>query len=281
MTGQQTINIKGTLMEVDKPLVMAILNITGDSFYDGGHYNSVNQALQRAEECLNLGANILDVGGASSRPGAEEVIVGTELARVLPVIEAISNQFPHAVISVDTYRAQVAREAVNAGAHIVNDISAGEDDIDMISTVAALGVPYIAMHKQGIPKHMQDNPRYSNVVEDVATYFRGRLELYKKVGIKDVILDPGFGFGKTVEHNYSLLNHLGVFRSLFPNPLLVGVSRKSMINRVLGTKPEEALNGTTALHAMALLNGAQILRVHDVEEAVQVVKLYEALSEQA
>lgn len=281
MTGQQTINIKGTLMEVDKPLVMAILNITGDSFYDGGHYNSVDQALQRAEECLNLGANILDIGGASSRPGAEEVSVETELARVLPVIEAISNKFPTAVISVDTYRAQVAREGVNAGAHIVNDISAGEDDIDMISTVAALDVPYIAMHKQGTPQDMQDNPSYTNVVEDVVSYFRNRLELYKKAGIKDVILDPGFGFGKTVEHNYSLLNQLEVFRSLFPNPLLVGVSRKSMINRVLGTKPEDALNGTTALHAMALMNGAQILRVHDVEEAVQVVKLYEALSEQA
>lgn len=268
-------------MEVDKPLVMAILNITSDSFYDGGNYNSVDQALQRAEECLNLGANILDVGGASSRPGAEEVSVETELTRVLPVIDAISNKFPTAVISVDTYRAQVAREGVNAGAHIVNDISAGEDDPDMISTVAALDVPYIAMHKQGTPKDMQDNPRYSNVVEDVVNYFRNRLELYKKAGIKDVILDPGFGFGKTVEHNYSLLNHLEVFRSLFPNPLLVGVSRKSMINRVLGTKPEDALNGTTALHAMALMNGAQVLRVHDVKEAVQVVKLYKAMSEQA
>ena len=182
------------------------------------------------------------------------------------------------MISIDTYRAQVALEAINSGAHIVNDISAGQDDVDMIAVVADLGVPYIAMHKQGKPQNMQDNPTYTNVVEDVVTYFRGRLEVYQKAGIKDVILDPGFGFGKSVEHNYSLLNQLGVFRSLFPNPLLVGVSRKSMINRVLGTKPEEALNGTTALHAMALMNGAQILRVHDVEEAVQVVQLYEALS---
>ena len=278
MTGQQTINIKGTLMEVDKPLVMAILNITGDSFYDGGHYNNVNQALYRAEDCIKKGAKILDVGGASSRPGAKEVSVDEELSRVLPVVQAISSKLPNAVISIDTYRAQVAREAINSGAHIVNDISAGEDDVDMIATVADLGVPYIAMHKQGKPQNMQDNPTYTNVVDVVVTYFRGRLEVYQKAGIKDVILDPGFGFGKSVEHNYSLLNQLGVFRSLFPNPLLVGVSRKSMINRVLGTKPEEALNGTTALHAMALMNGAQILRVHDVEEAVQVVQLYEALS---
>lgn len=278
MTGQQTINIKGTLMEVDKPLVMAILNITGDSFYDGGHYNNVNQALYRAEDFIKKGAKILDVGGASSRPGAKEVSVDEELSRVLPVVQAISSKLPNAVISIDTYRAQVAREAINSGAHIVNDISAGEDDVDMIAAVADLGVPYIAMHKQGKPQNMQDNPTYTNVVEDVVTYFRGRLEVYQKAGIKDVILDPGFGFGKSVEHNYSLLNQLGVFRSLFPNPLLVGVSRKSMINRVLGTKPEEALNGTTALHAIALMNGAQILRVHDVEEAVQVVQLYEALS---
>jgi len=278
MTGQQTINIKGTLMEVDKPLVMAILNITGDSFYDGGHYNNVNQALYRAEDCIKKGAKILDVGGASSRPGAKEVSVDEELSRVLPVVQAISSKLPNAVISIDTYRAQVAREAINSGAHIVNDISAGEDDVDMIAAVADLGVPYIAMHKQGKPQNMQDNPTYTNVVEDVVTYFRGRLEVYKEAGIKDVIFDPGFGFGKSVEHNYSLLNQLGVFKSLFPNPLLVGVSRKSMINRVLGTKPEEALNGTTALHAIALMNGAQILRVHDVEEAVQVVQLYEALS---
>lgn len=278
MTGQQTINIKGTLMEVDKPLVMAILNITGDSFYDGGHYNNVDQALYRAEDCIKKGAKILDVGGASSRPGAKEVSVDEELSRVLPVVQAISSKLPNAVISIDTYRAQVALEAINSGAHIVNDISAGQDDVDMIAVVADLGVPYIAMHKQGKPQNMQDNPTYTNVVEDVVTYFRGRLEVYQKAGIKDVILDPGFGFGKSVEHNYSLLNQLGVFRSLFPNPLLVGVSRKSMINRVLGTKPEEALNGTTALHAMALMNGAQILRVHDVEEAVQVVQLYEALS---
>lgn len=278
MTGQQTINIKGTLMEVDKPLVMAILNITGDSFYDGGHYNNVDQALYRAEDCIKKGAKILDVGGASSRPGAKEVSVDEELSRVLPVVQAISSKLPNAVISIDTYRAQVALEAINSGAHIVNDISAGQDDVDMIAVVADLGVPYIAMHKQGKPQNMQDNPTYTNVVEDVVTYFEGRLEVYQKAGIKDVILDPGFGFGKSVEHNYSLLNQLGVFRSLFPNPLLVGVSRKSMINRVLGTKPEEALNGTTALHAMALMNGAQILRVHDVEEAVQVVQLYEALS---
>ena len=278
MTGQQTINIKGTLMEVDKPLVMAILNITGDSFYDGGHYNNVDQALYRAEDCIKKGAKILDVGGASSRPGAKEVSVDEELSRVLPVVQAISSKLPNAVISIDTYRAQVAREAINSGAHIVNDISAGEDDVDMIAAVADLGVPYIAMHKQGKSQNMQDNPTYTNVVDVVVTYFRGRLEVYQKAGIKDVILDPGFGFGKSVEHNYSLLNQLGVFRSLFPNPLLVGVSRKSMINRVLGTKPEEALNGTTALHAIALMNGAQILRVHDVEEAVQVVQLYEALS---
>jgi len=278
MTGQQTINIKGTLMEVDKPLVMAILNITGDSFYDGGHYNNVDQALYRAEDCIKKGAKILDVGGASSRPGAKEVSVDEELSRVLPVVQAISSKLPNAVISIDTYRAQVAREAINAGAHIVNDISAGEDDVDMIAAVADLGVPYIAMHKQGKSQNMQDNPTYTNVVDVVVTYFRGRLEVYQKAGIKDVILDPGFGFGKSVEHNYSLLNQLGVFRSLFPNPLLVGVSRKSMINRVLGTKPEEALNGTTALHAIALMNGAQMLRVHDVEEAVQVVQLYEALS---
>ena len=193
------------------------------------------------------------------------------------MISSIAKNLPEATISVDTYRSEVAEAAVESGAHIVNDISAGDDDENMVSTVARLGVPYIAMHKQGRPETMQDKPTYNNVVEEVITYFRKRLDVYRDAGIKDVVLDPGFGFGKTVEHNYELLRNLNLFRDLFPNPLLVGVSRKSMINRVLGTKPENALNGTTALHSMAVMKGAQILRVHDVKEAVEVVKLYEAL----
>lgn len=272
---KNTINCKGRVIDLSTPKVMGILNVTPDSFHDGGRYTDIQDALYQAEKMLIDGASIIDIGGQSTRPGAEDVGVKEELNRTLPIIEALVKQFPDIIISIDTYRATVAKAAVNAGAGIINDVSAGDDDVDMFSTVAALQVPYIMMHKQGNPQTMQQNPEYKDVVQEVVGYFIAKTNQLKKLGVHDVIIDPGFGFGKTVEHNYSLLKHLPDF-AIFDMPILAGVSRKSMINKVLGTQPENALNGTTAVNTMALLNGAKILRVHDVKEAMQAIKLYEA-----
>jgi len=278
MLESYSLNLKGKLHTLDRPKIMGILNVTPDSFFDGGKHNNVVHALQRAEMMLHAGADFLDIGGYSSRPGANDVSLEEELERVIAPIKAIKKQFPNAVISIDTFRAEVARQAVAAGADMVNDISAGEDDADMFETIRELQVPYIIMHKQGTPKTMQQNPEYSNVVVEVSTYLSKRaLELHK-MGVNDVIIDPGFGFGKTLEHNYELLKHLDHFQAL-DLPILVGISRKSMINKVLGTQPKNALNGTTALHMAALLKGAHILRVHDVKEAVQVTQLWEHLKD--
>ncbi|HLP19375.1 MAG TPA: dihydropteroate synthase [Chitinophagales bacterium] len=271
-----TINIKGRLLDLSKPIVMGILNVTPDSFYDGGKLTGTDALLQQAEKMLREGATILDIGGMSSRPGAEIIGEDEELERVLPAVKAIVANFPDAIISIDTIRAKVAWQAIQAGAHIVNDISAGRLDDRMIETVATALVPYVIMHMQGLPHTMQQNPEYANVTTEVMDFLAERIAVCQKAGITDIILDPGFGFGKSVEHNYTLLRNLKYFANL-NLPVLAGVSRKSMICKPLGVNPDKALNGTTAANTIALLNGASILRVHDVKEAMEAIKIVESL----
>jgi dihydropteroate synthase len=273
---QQTLNCKGQLLSLKKPIVMGILNITPDSFFDGGRYNQKDQILGQVEKMLKEGATIIDIGGMSSRPGAAIISEEEELARVLSAIRDIHNAFPETILSIDTIRSRVAHMSVEAGASIVNDISAGSIDPAMYETVAQLGVPYILMHMQGKPENMQVAPTYEDINREVLDFFIKELEKLRTLGIKDVVIDPGFGFGKTVEHNYHLLGKLHVFK-LLDVPLLAGLSRKSMICKVLKVNPENALNGTTALHMVALQQGARILRVHDVKEAHEVIQLWEQL----
>ncbi len=256
------------------PLVMGILNSTPDSFHPASRVGT-DDALHPAEQMLDKGAAILDIGGASSRPGAEPISAEDELDRVLPVISAIHDRFPEALISIDTYRARVAKEAVAHGAGMVNDIGAGQLDKDMFNTVASLGVPYVLMHMQGTPRDMQNAPMYSDVVQEVVLFLSQRINAAHKAGIADVIIDPGFGFGKTTAHNFALLNGLGQITAL-GHPIVIGVSRKRMINEILGTSSNDALNGTSVLNTLGLIKGAAILRVHDVKEAVQVIKLVAA-----
>ncbi len=255
---------------------MGILNATPDSFYDGGRHQSLDAALRQTEQMLSEGATIIDVGGMSSRPGAEQITIQEELRRVLPVIQAIAGRFPEAYISIDTVHAETAREAVAAGACMVNDISAGRLTEGMYETVAELGVPYILMHMQGRPETMQQQPQYDDVVQEVLDFMIAEAGRLRAAGVKDILLDPGFGFGKTIAHNFQLLQNLHVM-GILPYPVVAGISRKSMICRSLGIPPEEALNGTTALHVVALQQGARVLRVHDVAEAAQVVRLWEQL----
>ncbi len=273
----KSINCKGRLLDLSRPIVMGILNITPDSFFDGGKYPDDAAILHQAEKMLREGASILDIGGASSRPGAAEVSESEEMQRILPGIEAIQKNFPNTIISVDTWRASVANAAVQAGASIVNDIAAGNLDPKMYETVAELGVPYILMHMQGTPDTMQQKPHYEDVVTEVLDFFIKKIELLRGFGVIDIVLDPGFGFGKTVEHNYALLKNLHVFQNVLGLPVLAGLSRKSMVCKPLGIKPAEALNGTTALHMVALQQGACILRAHDVREAMEVIKLWQLL----
>ncbi len=268
-----TFNCKGRLLCLEQPAVMGILNATPDSFYTRGRHNNPDAMVAQAEAMIGAGARILDIGGMSTRPDAPEVTQQEELDRVLPVISAIKTAFPDIFISIDTYRAAVAAQAVAAGADIVNDISAGDADPGMLDTVARLEVPYIAMHMQGMPATMQYNPQYGNVVQEVLNYFIRKLQACSDAGIRDVILDPGFGFGKTIAHNYQLLKGLYTLQ-LTGKAILVGVSRKSMIYKFLETGPEEALNGTTALHMLALQQGAALLRVHDVKEASECIKIF-------
>ena len=272
-----TINCKGTLLDLSTPRVMGILNLTPDSFHDGGRYSDIPCIIEHTEQMIYEGADIIDIGGMSSRPGSEVISVEEELARVIEPIKAIHERFPDAILSIDTIHAQVAEQAVLSGVSIVNDISAGTMDRNMIPTVAYLKVPYIIMHMQGTPETMQDAPSYMNVVTEVIDYLADRIAQCRSAGITDVIVDPGFGFGKTNDHNFELLKKLSLLRIL-DSPILAGLSRKSMITKTLGIKNADALNGTTALHAIALMNGANILRVHDVKEAVQVVKLHQALT---
>lgn len=270
-----TLNCKGRLLTIDEPLVMGILNATPDSFYSGSRVQETDEVLQKAAAMITDGAAILDIGGQSTRPGSVRISAEEETARVVPAIKAIKEQFPAVFISIDTYYAVVAKEAVQAGADIVNDISAGDMDATMLATVAGLRVPFIAMHMQGNPDTMQQNPHYENIAKEVVDYFIAKTAQCKEAGIVDVILDPGFGFGKTITHNFQLLKQMEVLQ-LFHLPVLAGLSRKSTIWRTLNITADEALNGTTVLNTIALTKGATILRVHDVKEAVETVKLFTA-----
>lgn len=269
-----TLNCKGRLLVLDKPVVMGILNITPDSFYIGSRIKQ-KDVLQKAAQMMNDGATILDIGGQSTRPGSTRLSANEELDRVLPVIEAIKKEFPSSFLSIDTYHSVVAKETVAAGIDIVNDISAGDLDEAMLSTVASLNVPFIAMHMQGNPDNMQKNPTYENVTREVVDYFIKKTAACKATGIVDLILDPGFGFGKTINHNFQLLKTMEALQ-IFHLPILAGLSRKSTIWKTLQTTPEEALNGTTVLNTIALTKGANILRVHDVKEAKETITLFEA-----
>jgi dihydropteroate synthase len=265
-----TLNCCGNLLAIDSPIAMGIINATPDSFYQG---NINDDCVGLAAKMLADGATILDVGGQSTQPNSTLLSAKEEMDRVLPVIKKIHTAFPKAIISVDTFYSEVAKAAVNAGASLVNDISAGNIDEQIFKTVAQLNVPYVCMHMQGTPAIMQQNPSYQNVTKEVIDFFIQKVATCKNAGIKDVIIDPGFGFGKTIEHNYTLLKNLSVF-SMLDSPILAGVSRKSMIYKTLNTTAADALNGTTALHMIALLNGATILRVHDVKEAKETIDLF-------
>ncbi len=258
---------------MDKPLVMGIMNITPDSFYSGSRFEATDTILKQAEQMLKDGADILDIGGQSTRPGSEQIGADEELQRVLPAIEAIHQHFPEAFISTDTYHSKVAKEAVAAGASIVNDISGGSLDKDMIATVASLKVPYVLMHMQGTPQTMQQNPVYENVTREILNFFIAKTNELRKAGITDIVIDPGFGFGKTIAHNFELLRQLSVFKIL-NCPILLGISRKATIYKTLGVTANEALNGTTTLNTIGLMNGASIVRVHDVKEAKEAVTLF-------
>lgn len=272
-----TINCRGKLLDLSAPVIMGIINITDDSFYAASRSRHLHHVLDKAGEHLQYGAGILDLGAQSTRPGAATVGEQEELDRLLPAIHAIVNQFPEAVISVDTWYAGVAERAIQAGAAIINDVSAGNMDPGMLATAGRLQVPYIAMHMKGTPDTMQKDPQYENVVQEVLDYFIKKLAQCRAAGIDDVIIDPGFGFGKTLAHNYTLLKHLQLFEVL-ECPLLAGVSRKSMIYRLLGITPEEALNGTTVIHTLALQQGVHLLRVHDVKPAAEAVRIWEYIS---
>ena len=267
------INKACEVLSVNNPIVMGILNITPDSFYDGGTLKTDTDILFRVEKMLSEGAAIIDIGAISTRPGANEVSESEELNRLTPVIDLISKKIPGTILSIDTYRSNIAKRAIETGAHIINDISGGNLDPKMFETIATLKVPYIMMHMQGTPATMQQNPQYTDVVADILDFFKVQIIKLNSLGVTDnIVLDPGFGFGKTVEHNFQILKSLQRF-SETGFPVLAGLSRKSMVNKVIGTMPENALNGTTALNVLALLNGASILRVHDVKEAVQAIKL--------
>jgi dihydropteroate synthase len=270
------LNVKGILWNSVDPVVMGIINCTPDSFFEGSRANNYKDIVAKAGEMLEQGASILDIGGQSSRPGSDMVGVETELSRVLPAIKAIKDKFPDALLSIDSFHSIVAEKALEAGASIINDISAGVDDPEIYAVAASYSAPYICMHMQGRPSTMQQNPSYQNVVTEILDFFIERKEVCIAAGIKDIIIDPGFGFGKSIEHNFTLLSQLNAF-SILSLPILAGLSRKSMIYKTLGTTAEFALNGTTALNMIALQNGASLLRVHDVKEALEVIQLFKSI----
>ncbi len=272
-----TIKIKGELINFSVPKIMGILNVTPDSFYDGGKYNSEKKILDQVEKMISSGADIIDVGGYSSRPGAKEISIENELSRVIPIIQLISKRFPNIIISIDTFRSKVANQAVNSGAHMINDISGGNLDSNMFKTVSKLNVPYILMHMRGSPKNMMNNTNYDDILHEIKNYFSERISKAKLEGVNDIIIDPGFGFSKTKEQNYKLMNRLEFLKE-FKTPIVVGISRKSMIYKTLDTTPDKALNGSTILHTISLLKGANILRTHDVLEAVECVKIIRQLN---
>jgi dihydropteroate synthase len=268
-----SINCKGNLIDLSTPKIMSIVNTTPDSFYDGGQYNTIEKALQKVEVDISNNATFIDIGGYSSKPNAAHVTEEEELKRTIPVIEAILKSFPEAVISIDTFRGKVAKEAVDAGAALINDISAFELDKEMINTLKTYKVPYILMHMLGTPQNMQKNPSYKNVVKEIVLFLSNKIRELKTFGIHDIIIDPGFGFGKTLSNNYELIANLNYFKIL-KHPLLVGVSRKSIIYKLLNINSLESINGTTALNMYSLLNGTNILRVHDTKEAKECIRIF-------
>ena len=270
-----TINCRDQLVDLSKPVIMGILNVTPDSFYDGGKFTEEKAIFEQVAKMIEEGATIIDIGGQSTRPGAKPLSVRQEEQRVVPLVAKLMHKFPDLLLSIDTFRAAVARKAIQEGASIVNDVSGGDLDPEMFNVIAREEVPYILMHMQGIPETMQDHPTYNNVVTSVFSELSQKVSKLRSMGVADIIVDPGFGFGKTVEHNYRLLNSLHFFRNT-GCPVLAGMSRKSMICKVVKVKPENALNGTTALNMIALLNGASILRVHDVKAAREAILLFEA-----
>ncbi len=271
-----TLNCKGKLLDLTTPIVMGILNITPDSFYDGGRYDRSDTILEQVEKMLSEGAEILDIGGMSSRPGAKLIDVETERSRVLPVIELILKHFPKTIISVDTVRSKVAADSVKMGARMVNDISAGSIDDSMFGTLAALDCPYILMHMQGTPQSMQEKPHYEDIILEITDFFIRKIGELRALGLKDIIIDPGFGFGKEIHHNFRLLKYLDAFQIL-DCLILAGLSRKSFIYKTLNTSAKNALNGTIATQIIALQQGAKILRVHDVKEAKETIKIWQAV----
>ncbi|MEQ7800714.1 dihydropteroate synthase [Pedobacter sp. ASV1-7] len=274
-----TLNVKGRITDLSSPSVMGILNLTDDSFYSNSRISSLELALQRAETIINEGGKFIDIGAYSSRPGAIDVTERQEIDRIVPVVESITKSYPDVLISIDTFRAKVARFAIEAGAHIINDIAAGNMDEAMFQTVASLKVPYIMMHMRGTPQTMQQHTDYNHLMLDMISYFSVKVDELKNLGVNDIILDPGFGFAKTLEQNYEVLRHMSDL-DILELPILAGLSRKSMIYKFLGGGPEQALNGTTTLNTIALLKGANILRVHDVKAAVECIALVTKMQQQ-
>jgi dihydropteroate synthase len=274
------INCNGKLLDLSKPIVMGILNITPDSFYDGGNYLTIETIKTQVKKMLDDGATIIDIGAYSSRPGATHISENEEIKRLTPVLKMMLKQFPEAIVSVDTFRANIADIVTKEyGVSIINDISAGEMDKNMFETIAKINVPYIIMHMKGTPQNMQQNPVYKDVIDEIIAYFSKKVGQLKKLGVHDLILDPGFGFGKTLDHNYQLLNKLDNL-AIFEYPVLAGLSRKSMIYKFLNNSPQQALNGTTVVNTLALTKGASILRVHDVKEAKEAIDLHEIMQSQ-
>ncbi len=272
-----TINLQGKLISLQKPLIMGILNLTNDSFFDGGKYiNNVEKAVNHAKEMIDDGADIIDIGACSTRPSANLVSKEEELKQLIPVIKKIRKQFPDIIISIDTVWADVAKETINEGANIINDISAGQFDDQLFKVMGEIKAPYVLTHTPSTPDKMQERTHYDNIFLDISKYFAEKIEELRNLGVVDIILDLGFGFGKTVEQNYFLLNHIEDFKT-FGLPILTGISRKTMIHKPLAITPQQALNGTTFLHAFALINKSNILRVHDVREAKECVKLFELI----
>ncbi len=275
---KQRINCKGQLIDLSVPKVMGILNCTPDSFYDGGKYQSDASLLNQVEKMLNEGATFIDIGAYSSRPNAQNISEDEELKRSLNAVILILSKFPDTLISIDTFRSKIAKETVDAGACMLNDISGGSLDKELFKTIAKLQVPYVLMHMQGNPQTMQLNPRYHDIICDLRLYFSEKINQLMALGVNDIILDVGFGFGKTIEQNYALLKNLDLFQC-FELPILAGLSRKSMLYKVLNTSPKEVLNATTVANTIALQNGASILRVHDVKEAIETIKIVKQLPE--
>ena len=272
------LNINGGVFDLSSPKIMGVLNVTPDSFYDGGVFSNEKKILAQVEKMILDGADIIDIGGFSSKPGAKTISLKEEEKRVIPIIKLINKTFNKIIISVDTFRSEIAEKSLNEGASIINDISGGDLDKNIYQISYKYKAPYIMMHMNGVPSNMQNNPKYENINHDIIKDFTYKIDSAEKKGVCDIIIDPGFGFGKTIQHNYQILNNLKLY-TVLKKPILVGISRKSMIYKLLKTDPSKALNGTTSLNTIALINGANILRVHDVKEAKEVIKLYSFLKE--